>query len=76
MKAKLDTHQEKMEAAIHSIWSKLEETVKHRVKDLLSCVNQKMQGINRELTENIDETHVDLQAIKTIHRYVGRESPG
>jgi uncharacterized coiled-coil protein SlyX len=27
MKAKIDTHQEKMEAAILSIWSKLEETI-------------------------------------------------
>jgi hypothetical protein len=28
MKAKMDIHQEKMEAAIHSIWSELEEALK------------------------------------------------
>jgi hypothetical protein len=35
------------------------------VEDALSYVNQKMQGLNKELTENIEETQVDLQAVKT-----------
>jgi hypothetical protein len=36
MKAKMDIHQEKMEATMHSIRSKLEETIEHRVDDVLS----------------------------------------
>jgi hypothetical protein len=39
IKAKVDIHQEKMEAAIHSIPFELEETIKHRVKDVLSYVD-------------------------------------
>jgi hypothetical protein len=46
-----------MEAAIHSSRSKLGETIKHWVEDVLSYVNKKMQGLNKELTRNIDETH-------------------
>jgi hypothetical protein len=53
-----------MEVAIHSIWSELEETIKHRAEDVLSCVDQKTQGPRRELTEKIDETQVDLQATR------------
>jgi hypothetical protein len=35
MKSKMDIHQEKMEAAIHAIQSELEETIKHRMEDIL-----------------------------------------
>jgi hypothetical protein len=64
-KAKMDIHQEKVEATIHSIRSELEETIKHRVEDVLSCVAQKTQILGKELNENIDETQVGLQAVKT-----------
>jgi hypothetical protein len=63
MKTKMDIHQEKMEASIHSIRTELEETVKHRVDDVLSCVDQKTQGLPKELCEKIDETQ-DLQAVR------------
>jgi hypothetical protein len=59
MKVKMDIHQEKMEATIHSIRSNLEETTKHWVEDVLSCV------LCKELTEKIDETQVNLLAVKT-----------
>jgi hypothetical protein len=65
IKSKMDIHQGKMEAAIHSIQSELEEAIKHRVEYILSCVDQKTQGLRKELTEIIDETQVDLQAIET-----------
>jgi predicted nucleic acid-binding Zn-ribbon protein len=65
MRTKMDMHQKKMEAAIHSLQSKLKETIKHLVEDVLSCVDQKAQGLHKELSEKIDETQVDLQAIKT-----------
>jgi hypothetical protein len=76
MKARMDIHQEKMEAAIHSIWSELEETIKHRVEDVLSCVDQKTPGLRKELTEKIDETWVALAGLKDIHRYAVKEPPG
>jgi hypothetical protein len=31
--------QERMKATIHSIWYKFEQTIKHRVEDILSGVN-------------------------------------
>jgi flagellar biosynthesis chaperone FliJ len=65
MKAKMDIHQEKMEAAINSIRTELEETIKHQVEDILSYVDQKSQGLFKELTEKIDETQVNLQTIRT-----------
>jgi hypothetical protein len=67
MKAKLDLHQEKIKATIHSIRSELEETIKHQVEDILSCVSQKAQGLCKELTKKAGETQVDLQAVKTSH---------
>jgi hypothetical protein len=87
----MELHQEKMEATIHSIWSKLEETIKHWVEDVLLCVNQKSQDLCKELTEKIDETQVDLQDLRssvdtwakslleTINRHKGapsRRAPG
>jgi hypothetical protein len=61
----MDIHQEKMEAAIHSIWSELEETIKHRVEDVLACVDKRMQGLCKELNKKIDEMQLDLQPVKT-----------
>jgi hypothetical protein len=39
--------------------------MKYRVEDVLACVDQKTQGLSKEVTEKIDETHVDLQAIRS-----------
>jgi hypothetical protein len=64
MKTKMDVHKEKMETAIYSIRSELEETIKHRVEDLW-CVDQKTQDLGKELTERNQETHVDLQVVNT-----------
>jgi hypothetical protein len=65
MEAKIDIPQEKLEAAVHSIWSELEETVKHGVEDDLLCVDQKTWDLRKELNEKIDETQMDLQAVKS-----------
>jgi hypothetical protein len=46
-----------MEATIYSIRSELEETIKHRVEDVPSCVDQKTHGFCKELSEKIGETH-------------------
>jgi hypothetical protein len=55
MKSTVSVIQEKLEATIHSIWSKLEESIE-QVDYALSFVNQKMQGLSKELTKKIDET--------------------
>jgi hypothetical protein len=44
MKGKMEVQQEKMEAAIHSIWSEFEETIKHRMEDVVSCVDGKTRA--------------------------------
>lgn len=53
---KLDIHQEKLEASVHSVWPKLKETIKHQMEDVLSCVNQQTHGLCKELIEKIYET--------------------
>jgi hypothetical protein len=67
----MDIHQEKMVAAVHFIQSELEETIKHRVAGVLSCVDQKTQGLCKELTEEINET-----GGKDVPRYEDEECPG
>jgi hypothetical protein len=67
MESKMDIHQEKMEAAIHSIRSESEKTIKHRVEDVLSSVEQKTQGLSKKRTENIDETQAELHRNKGVH---------
>jgi hypothetical protein len=34
------------------------------LEDVLSCVDQKAKGVLKELTERIDEPHVDVQALR------------
>jgi hypothetical protein len=60
MKAKMDIHQVKMEAAIHSIRSEFEETMKHWGEVVLACVDQRTQALRKELNVKIDETQVDV----------------
>jgi hypothetical protein len=43
----------------------MEETIKHRVEDVLACVDQWTRGFRKELNEKIDETQVDLQTVNT-----------
>jgi hypothetical protein len=64
MKTKLDIHQEKLGPSIHSIWSMLEETIKHQKKNVLSCVDQKMQVLHKEVTKKTHETHIHIQTVK------------
>jgi hypothetical protein len=53
-----------MNNPVYSIRSEL-ETIKHRVQDVLSCVDHKTQGLRKEMTEKTDETQVSLQAVQT-----------
>jgi hypothetical protein len=54
----------KVEVTIPSIQAELEGTIKHQVEDVLSCVDQKIQGLREERTKKIDKTQVDLQAVR------------
>jgi hypothetical protein len=49
-----------LEAAVHSIQWELEETIERREEDVLLCIDQKRQGLRKELKEKIGETQMDL----------------
>jgi hypothetical protein len=62
IKAKMGIHQEMTEAPMHSIRSELEETIGWTT----SVVSRtKTQRLRKDLSEKIDETELDLQAVKT-----------
>jgi hypothetical protein len=46
-KPKMNIHQEKMEAEIHSILYELDVTIKHWVEDVLSCIDLKTRASGR-----------------------------
>jgi hypothetical protein len=60
----MKAHQEKTEAPMHSVQSKLEETIKHQVENILACIDQRMQGMCKELNKKIDEMEMDLQVAR------------
>jgi hypothetical protein len=64
IQVKVDSDQEETKFAINSIQTELEETMKPLVDDVLAYVGQRTQALRKELIE-IDETQVDLQAVKT-----------
>jgi Skp family chaperone for outer membrane proteins len=53
----MDRQHEKVEDAIHSTRSELDETTQHRIDNVMTCVDHKKQGL-RKLIEK-------LQAMKT-----------
>jgi hypothetical protein len=63
----MKVRQEMTEAAMHSIWTDLEETIKCRVEDVLTCDDQRTQDLCKENNEKIIGTQMDLQAIKGSH---------
>jgi hypothetical protein len=64
MREDVKSGEEKMEAAIHSIRSELEETIQHEIKSFLPYVDQKTQNLRVELTERIEKTHIELQTVE------------
>jgi hypothetical protein len=58
MREDFKSDEEKMEAAIHSIRSGLEETMQHEMKGLLSYVDQKTQNLRMELTETVEKKNI------------------
>jgi hypothetical protein len=63
MKVTVSGIQEKMEAAINSIQSELEETIKQWVEDVLVSVDQGTWSLCEELIEKIEQTQSSLQAV-------------
>jgi uncharacterized FlaG/YvyC family protein len=55
MKEMNRTTQEKMEAAIHSVWSELCETIQQWIKNVMTHINHQAQSLQKELTYKIDE---------------------
>jgi hypothetical protein len=85
MEAKVEANQEEMgsigghqkysqdetEATIHSIRTDLQETIKHQMKDVMSCVDQKTQGLRGELIDS-----VGLTGSKDVPRHADEVPPG
>jgi hypothetical protein len=67
MEAKVDTArsgiQGMMEAAINSIQSKLEETIKNMVENILAFVDQWTQDLSKELNVKTEDSQLGLQAM-------------
>jgi hypothetical protein len=64
MKQEIGASQEKMEVAIHSIRSELDETIQHRIENVMTQVNYKTQSLQKELRENLKKTQVKLQTVE------------
>jgi DNA-binding ferritin-like protein len=52
-----------MEAAINSIQSELEETIKNLVENILASVDQRTQDLCEELNVKTEESQLGLQAM-------------
>jgi CRISPR/Cas system CMR subunit Cmr6 (Cas7 group RAMP superfamily) len=61
METVLKNGQEEMKVMTSSIQPELEETIKQRVEDNLSSVDQWTQGLRKELKEKIEQTQLGLQ---------------
>jgi undecaprenyl pyrophosphate synthase len=85
MKTKMNIYQEKMEAvirrrqeetkaAINYIRAELEETIKNRMKNVLTSVDQRTQGLRKELNEEINEPQEEGRT--TVGKRAGAEEKG
>jgi hypothetical protein len=63
MQEMIRANHEKTEAAIHSMRLELEETIRYRIENVMTRVNQETQSLQKELTEKIDKRQVELQAV-------------
>jgi DNA replication protein DnaD len=53
-----------VEASMAKLEEKMETTVKHQMKHLVSYVGQSTQNLRRELTETIENTQMELQTVE------------
>jgi hypothetical protein len=61
---------------IHETAVRCEETIRHQMEDVLSCIDQKTQGPRKELAEKIDKTQVDLTGSEIVPQQADEETPG
>jgi hypothetical protein len=54
-----------MEAAMYSIWSELEGTIKHLLKDSLASVDQQTQGLRKKPYKKTEQMQSGLQGAMT-----------
>jgi hypothetical protein len=64
MQEMIRTNQAKKEATIHSMQSELDETIRHRIENVITCLTTRY-SLQKELTEKIDKTQVELKGTKT-----------
>jgi hypothetical protein len=50
-----------MEAALNSIQSELEKTIRNQVDDVLAYVDQQTQGLHEELNAKLEEKQLVIQ---------------
>jgi hypothetical protein len=50
MQEMIRTNQGNTEAAIHSMWSELDETIQHRIGNVMTHINHGTQSLHKELT--------------------------
>jgi archaellum component FlaC len=63
--AKMDVKLKEMSEEIHSIPSELEETIQHRIQNVMTHVNHVTQSIQKEMIEGIENIQVNLETVKT-----------
>jgi hypothetical protein len=59
METKLKCNQEERKAAINSIRAELEETMKHRVEDVLAYTDQRKRGLREKIDTKMKQTQLN-----------------
>lgn len=62
---------------VNSIRTELKESIKHRVEDVLTSIDQQTQGLRKELSARIGETQLELRmSLDTGTKYLHEEVAG
>jgi uncharacterized secreted protein with C-terminal beta-propeller domain len=64
--AKTNAKLKEMSEEILSIRSELEENIQHRIENVMTRVNHLTRSLQKEMTERIEKTQVDLQAMQSV----------
>jgi hypothetical protein len=63
--ANMNVKPKEVAGEIHSIRSELEETIEHRIQNVLTHVNHVTQSLQKEMIDGIENTQGDLETVKT-----------
>jgi hypothetical protein len=67
----------KDEAAIQSMRSELDETIRHQMENVMTCVTREMQNLHKEVTEKIEKKKTGgITGSRGVPRCEGKEAPG